>query len=229
VGGWLVGIPFTSRPSALFLAVSPGPRFAAAAAAGTLAGTASQAAFCLAYAWVAQTRSWAASLAAAAAAFLAATALLNLWVPPPAWSFPAMIGVLLITLRLMPGRDKRPARRLEFPRWDLPLRMVVATVFVVGLTEAAPLLGARLAGLLAPYPLYATVLAVFAHRLHGSAPAVGVLRGLLLGLFAFASFFFLVAALLVQHGIVIAFGAAILAALTIQGATLTLSRRLGTA
>jgi hypothetical protein len=49
---WLVGLPFTSAPVALFLAVGQGPAFAAAAAAGTLAGTISQAAFCLACAWI---------------------------------------------------------------------------------------------------------------------------------------------------------------------------------
>ena len=45
VGGWLVGIPFTSAPIAFFLAVDFGQKFAAPAAAGIMDGTASQAAF----------------------------------------------------------------------------------------------------------------------------------------------------------------------------------------
>jgi len=57
---------------------------------------------------------------------------------------------------------------------------------------------------------------------------VGVLRGLLLGLFAFASFF-LALALLLPQGIVIAFGSAIVAALGVQGASLVAGRRLGLA
>jgi len=226
IGGWLVGIPFTSGPIALFLALNPGPRFASEAAAGILAGTATQAAFCLAYAWVAQSRGWAISLAAATAAFLAATALLDLAVVPLLLSVLAIVAILLVSLRLMPSRRNGHARDLVFPPWDLPARMIVATTFVVALTAAAPFLGPRLSGLLAPFPLYATVLAVFAHRLHGPVPAVGVLRGLLLGLFAFASFFFLVSVLLVHNGIVVAFGLAILTALVIQSLSLTLSRRL---
>jgi len=106
--------------------------------------------------------------------------------------------------------------------------MFVATAFVVALTTAAPLLGPRLAGLLAPFPLYATVLAAFAHRIQGPASAVGVLRGLLFGLFAFASFF-LVLALLLPNGIVFAFISAIVCALLVQAASLLVGRRLGLA
>src|SRR5205807_6194643 len=54
VGGWLIGIPFTSGPIAFFLALSPGPRFAASAAAGIMAGAVSQSAVCLSYSWAAQ-------------------------------------------------------------------------------------------------------------------------------------------------------------------------------
>ena len=49
VGGWLVGIPFTSAPIALFLALDHGTSFAASASVGMLLGTISQAIFCLAY------------------------------------------------------------------------------------------------------------------------------------------------------------------------------------
>src|SRR5215475_13001183 len=49
VGGWLVALPLTSGPVAFFLATDHGLRFAAGAAVGMLAGTASQVAFALAY------------------------------------------------------------------------------------------------------------------------------------------------------------------------------------
>jgi hypothetical protein len=51
VGGWLVGIPFTSAPIALFLALDHEVSFAASASVGMLLGTISQAIFCLAYSW----------------------------------------------------------------------------------------------------------------------------------------------------------------------------------
>jgi len=228
VGGWLIGIPFTSGPIAFFLALSPGPRFAAEAALGIMAGAISQAAFCLAYAWTAQRSTWIASMLAATAAFSAATITLNP-LRIPGLAFLAVVAVVLvIALFLMPRRSETTAEHLDFPRWDIPARMVVATAFVVALTSAAPLLGPRLAGLLAPFPLYGAVLATFAHRLQGREPAVNVLRGLLLGLFAFASFF-LVLAVLLPEGIAPAFALAIVAAAGVQAGSLVTGRRLGLA
>lgn len=228
LGGWLVGIPFTSGPIAFFLALDFGPRFAANAAVGIMAGAASQAAFCLGYAWAAKRAGWPASLLAATLAFAAATAVLNAILLPAPGLFLVVIVALVVSLFLMPGDTTRSVEQIDYPVWDLPARMAVATAFVVVLTAAAPLLGARLAGLLAPFPLYATVLAVFAHRIQGSGPAVGVLRGLLLGLFAFASFF-LTLALLLPEGVAVAFAAAIVVALALQGASLVVGRRVGLA
>jgi len=228
VGGWLIGIPFTSAPVAFFLALSPGPRFAATAAAGIMAGAVSQSAFCLGYSWAAQRQGWAWCLGVATAAYAAMTIVLSLFFLPALASFVVVIVVLVVSIFLMPEQRTRSAAPVEFPRWDIPARMVVATGFVILLTAAAPVLGARLAGLLAPFPLYGSVLAGFAHRIQGTDPAVGVLRGLLLGLFAFASFF-LVLALLLPEGLVVAFASAIIVALVVQGASLVTGRRLGLA
>ena len=228
VGGWLIGIPFTSGPIAFFLALDPGPSFAAVAAAGILAGTASQATFCLAYSWTAQRESWLPSLVSAAAGFGVATLLLDTFVVPSVGTFALVIVVLVVSLFLMPRGAAPPMEPVRFPAWDIPARIVVATVFVIALTSVAPLLGPRLAGLLAPFPLYGMVLAVFAHRLEGSGAATGVLRGLLLGLFAFASFF-LVLAVLLPNGVALAFVAAIGVGFVVQGASLLAGRRMGLA
>jgi len=111
------------------------------------------------------------------------------------------------------------------PAWDLPARMVVATVFVLLLTGLAPRLGARLTGLLAPFPLYAATLAVFTHQFHGPTAAADVLRGLLVGLFAFAGFFLVLALLLEPAGLGAAFVAAIAITLAIQAGSLWIFRR----
>jgi hypothetical protein len=65
--------------------------------------------------------------------------------------------------------------------------------FVVLLTGLASALGAQLTGLLAPFPLYGTILMVFAHAQQGPTAAQGVVRGLLYGLFGFAGFFLMLA------------------------------------
>jgi hypothetical protein len=99
--------------------------------------------------------------------------------------------------------------------------MVTATLLVVLITDAAPIIGPRLSGVLAAFPVYAAILTVFAHR-SGAAPAAAVLRGLLLGLFAFAGFFLVLGLALERAGLALAFIAAIAAALAIQAASLRL-------
>jgi hypothetical protein len=228
VGGWLIGMPFTSGPIVFFLALGPGPRFAALTAEATMTGAISQAAFCLAYSWSALRSGWVMSLLAATTAYAVATVVLIQVPLRGLLMFVLIIVVLVISLLLMPLRGVPTSTRMTFPAWDLPARMVLATVLVVVLTSAAPLLGPRLAGLLAPYPIYGAVLAGFAHHLQGAASATAVLRGLLLGLFAFAAFFLLLSGFL-PYGIAFAFSLAIAAALVVQGASLLVGRRLAIA
>jgi cell division protein FtsW (lipid II flippase) len=74
-------------------------------------------------------------------------------------------------------------------------------------------------------PFYAAILTVFAHRLEGPDAAIKVLRGLVLGLFAFAAFFLVLALMLERAGTAVAFTAAVAVTLTLQGASLWVLRR----
>jgi hypothetical protein len=226
VSGWLVGLPLTSAPIAFFLALNHGVAFAAAVAVGTLSGTISQAAFCVTYGWLAWRWGWLRTVSASCLAFVVSTVVLQSLTLPPVPLFLTVVAALVVALRLMPERTETSATMVgPLPRWDIPTRMVVATVFVLLLTGVAPILGPRLTGLLAPFPLYAAVLTVFAHHLQGAAPAAQVLRGLLLGLFAFAGFFLMLAALIERLGIIPAFATAIAVALVLQATSLWALRR----
>jgi hypothetical protein len=226
VSGWFVGLPLTSGPIAFFLALNDGVAFAAATAVGTLAGAISQAAFCLAYGWLAWRCGWLVAVLASCLVFAASTAALQRLTLPMGSLFLMVIVALVVVLRLMPGRIEAASSAVgPPPHWDIPARMVVATAFVLLLTGMAPALGPRLTGLLAPFPLYAAVLTVFAHQQQGPASAAGVLHGLLLGLFSFAGFFFVVAALIERVGIAPAFAAAIAVALALQAGSLWILRR----
>ncbi|MCW5882788.1 MAG: hypothetical protein KIS91_17790 [Anaerolineae bacterium] len=221
VSGWLVALPLTSGPIVFFLALSHGAHFASSVAAATLVGAISQAAFCLAYSHTALRWRWPHALLFACLGFLVATLVLQSADLPLLARFLLVVLGLLVALRLMPPAAAQTRKeRVAPPRWDIPARMVVTTTFVVLLTASASALGASLTGLLAPFPLFATVLAVFAHRHQGPEPAVEVLRGLLYGLFSFAGFFLVLGMLLDDAHIAGAFGAAIAVALVIQGVTL---------
>ena len=224
VGGWMVGLPLTTGPVAFFIALDQGPAFAAGAALGSLGGAAAEAAFSLAYGRVASRRGWPLSLLAGSAAFAVVGVVLQGLALGPGLLLALGVGTLVAALGLMPSAGIAPPP-VRPPRGDLPARMVVATVIVLVLTALAPRLGARLSGLLATYPLFAAILAAFAQRLQGAAAAVGVLRGLLFGLFSFAAFCFVLGVGLVPLGIAGAFAAAIALALLVQGLSLGLLTR----
>ena len=226
ISGWLVGLPFTSGPVSLFLAFEQGTIFAAAAAAGSIAGVAASAVFAVAYAAMARRFRWPASLAVASAAFaVAVTALhampLGSGLPLPLLAlYAGGVTAAIAGIRLIPpprALDEAPAP----PRWDLPVRMAVATALVVVITSAAPLLGPQLSGLLTTYPVYAGVLAVFAHSQRGGAAATQVVRGLCYGILAFATFFLAVGALVDRAGVLPAFAVAVTGAVLVQALTLT--------
>ncbi len=223
ISGWLIALPLTTGPITLFLALSHGPAFAATAAAGTLAGGMSQAAFVGAYSQLAWHSKWPAALGAAVSGFAILTLLLQHVTVPLVPLCAIVFLVFILVLKALPRQKDLNGSAESLPSgWDIPLRMAIATVFVVLITELAPSLGPRLTGLLAPFPLFTATLAAFAHHQHGPAAAISVLRGLLMGLFSYASFFFVLALLLVPLGITLAFVVAILVMLALQGISLWL-------
>ena len=212
VSGWLIGLPLTSGPLVLVLALEHGRRFAAHTALGSLSGAAAEAAFCVGYAVSPRV-----PLLGASAGFAATAAAVH------ALPLEVLVGLapasLVLALVLLPPFPPRGVA-VRTPRWDLLARVVVAAGVILVLSALATTIGARLTGLLAVYPLYSAVLAAFAHRLEGRAAAVGLLRGLLLGLFAFTAFYAVLAFTLPRVGTAGAFASAIAAALVTQAASL---------
>lgn len=190
VGGWMVGLPLTSAPVAVILTAEHGTQFAADAAVGIIGGVASQGVFAVLYARMARRAGAGRCLLGGAIAFAASTAILNAAGASLQAMLVVTVAVLSIGLRVVPEPEEPPpAARLRAPRWDLPARIALATGFVAIVTGVAGLAGPRLAGLITPFPIYASVLTVFAHRQLGADAAAATLRGLLAGLYGFALFF----------------------------------------
>ena len=93
------------------------------------------------------------------------------------------------------------------------------------MTGSASTLGARLTGLLSPFPLFANVLAAFTHHLAGSAGATTFLSGVTAVSFAFGGFFLVIAALLTRLGPAPAYVLASAVAIALNGAALRRVRR----
>ena len=218
VGGLLVGLPLTSGPVSVFLALEHGPAFAAQATAGSLVATAAQAAFCVAYCRLA-VRGWTVALAGAGATFALVAVVLQ-WSALPANGL-YLVAILAIALALhrIPNKPARTAR-LTPPWWDLPSRMALIAGLVVSVTLIAPYVGPEASGVLASFPFMAIILAVFAHRMIGHEAAQQLMRGMTTGLLGFASFFFMLSLTLTRWHLVAAYGGAILCVLTIQAISL---------
>jgi len=223
IGGWLVGLPLTSGPVAAFLAIQYGTDFAAIASNGSLIGTASQACFSLGYALLAQ-RGWVIALISGTIAYASAAFIIQ-GLPLAHWGF-FVVALLTLTVSARLISHKNTVNIvIASPWWDLPARMIVATAIVVTLTALASVVGAQVAGVLASFPVFGTILAVFAHRMKGPEMANQVLRGMVLALYGFATFFFIIGLVIVKFGILPAFIAATISSLLMQTCALYLIQR----
>jgi len=223
VSGWLTGLPLLAGPVSVFVCIEQGPEFAARAAGGTLLGMWSSCAFCLAYHALVR-HGWAAASLAAVVAFALATALLNQWSLPPWAGFAGVLVGAGFCLRLIPAPTSR-GEPVPSPAWDMPARLAIAAAFVVLQTGIAGWLGPQLSGLVTPFPIVVILLTAFAHHQLGEHGATRVLRGFLIGMYAFASFFLVVALGIELLGAVAAYLLGLVACLAINGMTLWALRR----
>ncbi len=226
IGGLLGGLPLVAGPVLFFLAIEQGDDFAARAAHATLVGIAGVAAFALVYGWMCLRTAWPGSLLVSWIAFGVATVVLHA-VP---WTSGGALGVavasFLLARWLLPRTRRWPAPFVA-PAWDLPLRIGVTVAFVLVVTGLAAWLGPRLSGALAPFPVATAILLGFAHAQQGSAAAARWLHGFLPAMVSFSLFCFVVAALTVSHGHLVAFVAALGAQLAVQALVLAMVRRPG--
>ena len=229
VSGWLTGLPLTSGPIALYLALERGSSFAAGAAGGTLAGLISAAVFCLVYYQLSFKINWSGCLLGGWTGYLVATLFFQEITLPLPITFLAVIATLALATWLMSAGKNRSqtgeaVKVIGAPSYELAWRMLIATAFVVGLTASADILGARLSGLLAPFPIFASIFSAFTHHLQGPRPARVLLQGTVIGAFTFASFFLCFGGLVEPGGPAIAFGCSLIVAIVAQGCTIWLVR-----
>lgn len=224
VGGWLVGLPLTSAPVTFFIALGLGTTFASNMAMGILMGLISQAIFCMTYAWLSFRVNWLFSWLIGWGTFGALTFAFEQVSVPLLLVFLGVIASLVLVLFLWP-ESGRQGVSAQAPAWAILGRMVMATSFVLLLTSTASLLGPHLSGLLSPLPIFATVFAIFAHKLQGGGSARQILHGVVVSSFACAVFFLFVAGLVEQWSMVATFSGATLCALLTQGLALWFMKR----
>ncbi len=225
VGGLIAGLPVVAGPILLAYALEHGRGFAAGAAAGTLLGLVSLIAFVVVYARLAGRLFWGASMLAGWLAFAVATAIFSALSPPLGVALALAALALALGLASLPQPAADPRLHDTPPAWDLPMRAACALALVLSLTAVAGWLGPQLSGLLAPFPIIATVLATFTHAQRGTDELLRLLRGLVSGFGAFALFCFTLSVSLHRLDTAAAFALATGLALLMQAVVLALTRR----
>jgi hypothetical protein len=227
IGGWLVAMPFTAGPVVYFIALEHGARTAASAALGCLGGAVAESAFALAYSWCATRLAWPVSLLSGAAGFMLVALSLNRLSLRFSLVCAYVIVALIVSLTALPKAPESMNEGAARPSVHLLFRMFIATLVVVILTSSVSLLGPTLSGVLATFPVYASILTVFAHKQQGWGAAVEVLRGLLTGLVGFTGFFCVLVVCLPRVGIGRSLAMAVALLTVLNGGLLILNRRDG--
>ncbi len=187
IGGWIGGFPWVAGPISFFMAWEQGATFAANTIPSALMGAVGTFFFAYTYSLTARRWSWLPTVLVGYGAFFVVALLAYFTRPPLVVATIVSFGILTILLFAFPkpNESDTPARQ---PRFDIPLRMLVATVFVVLLTQGAAWLGPDWSGILTPFPIMTSTLAVFTHAQRGADATARIMYGLMLTGYGFLSF-----------------------------------------
>ncbi len=227
VSGWFVGLPLTSAPVIFLLALERGVDFASVSALGTTLGIVSLSAFSLTYAWLSLRLrlGWPYAIAAGWGVFFLSSLILEVVSVPLIIAFTGVSAWLVLVAKLFPlAPESMGKQNHRSGRWDVAARLAAAISLVFLITENAPFLGPRLSGLLTPFPIYTSVLAVAIHRSQGAAQAVKFTRGATVSLFTPAMFFLIVGTTITSQGVGVAYVLAISVSLIVHWLVLRVLR-----
>ncbi len=225
IAGWLSAFPVVTGPILLFISIEQGASFAQAAASSTLLAILAALVFGLSYSWAATKYSWATSLAGSFLCYFVAVLVLNAFSPSLTLAILIVLASIIIAPRFYPS-IALPTASLLAPHNDMLIRMGAGAAFVLLITHFSSNLGAHLSGLLAMFPVMASVLAVFTHRQSGNIFAIHLLRGMVFGYYAFTCFCLVLALMLPSFSIASAFLTAFSTAAVIQAISRRLLKRL---
>jgi hypothetical protein len=181
------------------------------------------AAYCLAYSLLCRERSAQATLGASCAVYFLVSAFLSFVPASPLVALVGAVASILSALKVMP-RGTRAAGSRRMPSWEIPARMVAATLLVVVITEGANFLGPRWSGLIAPFPIYATVFSVFMQKFDGPDACASFLRGVVMAALAASAFFFTFSLTVNEWGLISAALASLFATVLVEASMLVLRK-----
>ncbi len=224
VGGLVVGLPITSLPLLALVDLTDGSRFAVAMAGAGLVGVVPQT--LALYVWAVELRRRRTGPALLAGLVAFGGLVTGLSVAPP---LPAVLAAggglvcLILALRRWPAVPAAAAppdtarTRSALPTGsDLVLRLVLAATFTVLIGHAAGVVGPRLSGLVSAFPVITVVMGFLTSRSEGSGAASTFLRAVARGSFPSVTALLALASVLPTGHVLLAFAAAVVAAIVTQ-------------
>ncbi|MGK0139259.1 MAG: hypothetical protein ACI9DJ_002718 [Algoriphagus sp.] len=198
LGGVIASLPWVAGPILFFMAIEQGSEFAQIAIPGVLVGIISWLVFCFTYILIGQKHNILISVLSGYTTYLLTGALIEnvaALVNVNTW-FLITLFLIILSLKYFPhvkvlNKDKK--RNLRF---EIILRMIFITSFVIGITYFADLLGPTWSGILTPFPIMTAVLAIFVHYTQGITQVRTLFIGFYTGVFGFTTFLYLQAHLL---------------------------------
>lgn len=206
VGGMIASLPWIAGPIVLFFTLEQGVDFTVNSIKGVMIGTIGVLGFCLAYIHSCEKNKWYISLTLAYLAFATTSLILNIFDDLFSLSrwFIITIVLIILTIIIFPKFEKQKSHT-KILKYDIYLRMIIATLFVVSITYLADILGPTWSGILTPFPIMTAILAAFTHYTQGAYGTSIIMRGMLSGFAGFATFLYLQAQLLPQFSIPVSF------------------------
>jgi hypothetical protein len=216
VSGLIVGLPLTSLPLLWLVALQHGTAFASSMTGALLVGSIAEAVVLWLYARLTIHLSPSLALIGALGAFALAAEAVNLL------KLSALLAGLVTAVGFAVALRWWPVTSSNMPstqgRSRLWLRVVLSAVFTLVLVSLAGRLGPVLAGLVDALPAMSLMMAFMTHQDHGSGASSRFLHGVTRGSFSYLAAMIVLAELLHTGNLLLAFAAALGAALVVQGA-----------
>jgi len=224
IAGWLSALPVVAGPILYLLVLEHGPRFGSEAATLSIYAIAASEAFNVAYAWTCRSKGWVISVLVALTVWCAvAVGLSTLPVSAPLALVIALAAVLFSQAFLPRSRSAATGKALG--RGDILTRMLAGAALTVTVTSLSSAAGPGWSGILALFPLIGIVLSASSHRAAGPEFVIALLRGMVLGRFAFAAFCLVLVMWLPQGDANLVFAGAALMSLAVHELSKKLVRR----
>jgi hypothetical protein len=186
LGALVATLPVSAGPAYVFIALNHDAAFVAEGALASLAVNVVAAVFALVYAALAQRHGLAASLSTAMAMWLVLVSAVN----AIAWTTLAavVLNVVGLALCIVVANGFRHVRMpLVTRRWsDLLVRAAMVALLVAAVVTASEVLGAKMTGILAVFPIVLTSLILILHPRIGGPATAAVLANTLPGLAGFS-------------------------------------------